>query len=116
MSSEGAASDAEMRRSSKRRPVFGLLLAALTGTAAAGLDLSDVKTRGTLRALVTSEEYVEWFALKDSESPGFERELLKSFAELQRMKLEVLVLEDFVRRDRMWRAGSARDPGRGRRL
>ena len=48
-----------------------------------------------MRALVTSEEYVEWFALQDSASPGFERELLKGFAELQRMKVEVVVLEDF---------------------
>ena len=91
-------------RVSSLRAVTGLLfrafLAALAlgsrcGAAAAGLDLPELKVRGTLRALVTSEEYVEWFALQDSESPGFERELLKGFAELQRMKLEVVVREDF---------------------
>lgn len=89
---------------SKRRAVLSLLFGAFFaapslgvrwGSAAAGLDLPELKARGTVRALVTSEEYVEWFALKDSESPGFERELLKGFTELQRMKLEVVVLEDF---------------------
>jgi peptidoglycan lytic transglycosylase F len=71
------------------------LLLVLSGPVPASPDLAELRARGSIRALVTSEEYVEWFALKDSDSPGFERELLKDFARLQRMSLEVVVYEDF---------------------
>jgi ABC-type amino acid transport substrate-binding protein len=72
------------------------LLALLTGAGTSpAADLAELRAKGSLRALVTSEEYVEWFALKDSESPGFERELLKDFARLHHLSLDVVVLEDF---------------------
>jgi ABC-type amino acid transport substrate-binding protein len=78
-----------------RRATGWLVLLFASIAAPASPDLAELRERGSLRALVTSEEYVEWFALKDSESPGFERELLKDFARVNRLSLEVVVLEDF---------------------
>jgi ABC-type amino acid transport substrate-binding protein len=77
------------------RRAAGLLVVLACLGRPASADLAELRSRGSLRALVTSEEYVEWFALKDSESPGFERELLKDFARLNHLSLEVVVLEDF---------------------
>jgi ABC-type amino acid transport substrate-binding protein len=68
--------------------------AALAGASRAA-DLAELKARGTLRVLTTPEEYPEWFAMSERADPGFERELLEGFAQLQRMKLEVVTVPAF---------------------
>lgn len=63
---------------------LGLILAAVSALAS---DLAEVKTRGTLRVLVTFDtRRPEFFSPKD----GFDRELLEGFANLHRLKLEVV--------------------------
>ena len=61
-----------------------LLLTAVLTSAASARDLGEIKARGTLRALMTSEDYPEWFSPKSGPDPGFERELLEGFAQLHR--------------------------------
>ena len=50
-----------------------LILTAAPATTAAARDLAEIKARGTLRALMTNEDYPEWFSLKGEPDPGFER-------------------------------------------
>jgi len=64
------------------------------GTLRAG-DLADLKAKGALRALMTNEDYPEWFSLKGGPNPGFERELLEGFTELHRLKLEIVLVPSF---------------------
>jgi ABC-type amino acid transport substrate-binding protein len=80
-----------------RRGVIFVLLAALAAppAAAAGGDLPQIKARGTLRALTTNEDYPDWFSLKGGADPGFERELLEGFAQLHKLKLEVVFVRTF---------------------
>ena len=74
-----------------------LLLAAVLVTAplASARDLDEIKARGTLVALMTNEDYPEWFSLKGGPDPGFERELLEGFAQLHRLKLELAFVPSF---------------------
>jgi ABC-type amino acid transport substrate-binding protein len=72
-----------------------LLLALAPPPALPAPDLAELKTRGTLRVLVTPEEYPEWFSLKGGADPGFERELLEGFAQLQRVTLETVIVPSF---------------------
>lgn len=44
---------------------------------------------------MTNEDYPEWFSLKAGADPGFERELLEGFTQLQRVKLEVVFVPTF---------------------
>jgi len=54
-----------------------------------------LEARGTLRVLTTPEEYPEWFSLEARADPGFERELLEGFAQLHRLKLEIVTVPSF---------------------
>ena len=72
-----------------------LLLTAVLTSAASARDLAEIKARGTLRALMTNEDYPEWFSLKGGPDPGFERELLEGFAQLHRLELEVVFVPSF---------------------
>ncbi len=53
-------------------------------------DLADVKTRGALRVIIAADESPDTFALTAGTRPGFERELMERFAQLQGVKLEVV--------------------------
>lgn len=50
-----------------------LILTAALATNAAARDLAEIEARGTLRALMTNEDYPEWFSLEGGPDPGFER-------------------------------------------
>jgi membrane-bound lytic murein transglycosylase F len=54
------------------------------------LDLSEIKTRGTLRVIIAADESPDTFALKAGARPGFERDLMERFAQLQDLRLEVV--------------------------
>ena len=72
--------------------VVGLSVATARSEAA---DLAAVKARGTLRALVPADEIPEMFAFKRGLAPGFEREILEGFADLQRVKFEAIPVVRF---------------------
>lgn len=67
-------------------------LAALVGAAprAAAADLAAIKARGSLRVLAGADEDPVWFSIRQSESPGFEREVLEGFARLHKLRFEVV--------------------------
>ncbi len=70
----------------------GSLVAAM-GFLAAGVragDLAEVKKRGVLRVLVWERTWAELFALRPGALPGFDREMLTGFANLQRIGLEAV--------------------------
>lgn len=72
----------------------GSLVAAL-GLLAAGVragDLAEVRKRGVLRVLVWENAWVELFALKPGPMPGFDREILTGFTNLQRIGLEAVTV------------------------
>jgi ABC-type amino acid transport substrate-binding protein len=67
----------------------GLSAAGLSSTA--GADLPDVRARGTLRvAAVLDPNRPEFFAERPDLPPGFDHEILKGFADLHRLKLDVV--------------------------
>jgi ABC-type amino acid transport substrate-binding protein len=76
-------------------PLGVAVAAVLLGSPLSALDLAELKARGTLRVLVTPEEYPEWFSLEAGPDPGFERELIDGFAQLQRLTLELVVVPSF---------------------
>jgi membrane-bound lytic murein transglycosylase F len=55
-----------------------------------GSDLAHIQTRGTLRVIVWADTQPELFSGKPGALPGFEREILQSFADLQGLKLEIV--------------------------
>jgi ABC-type amino acid transport substrate-binding protein len=55
-----------------------------------GADLADVKTRGALRVIIAADESPDTFALTAGTRPGFERDIMERFAQLQGVKLEVV--------------------------
>ena len=55
-----------------------------------GADLADVKARGALRVIIAADESPDTFALTAGTRPGFEREIMQRFAQLQGIKLEVV--------------------------
>jgi ABC-type amino acid transport substrate-binding protein len=72
-----------------QRALAALVLALLPSLASA--DLAEIKARGTLRVLyVPSNAPDEFFDMKSPDRPGFDRELLEGFAQLQRVKLETV--------------------------
>jgi ABC-type amino acid transport substrate-binding protein len=56
----------------------------------AGADLPEVKARGALRVIIAADESPDTFALIPGTRPGFEREILERFTQLQGLKLEVV--------------------------
>src|SRR5262249_47179647 len=51
-------------------------------------DLGAIKARGVLRAIVSMDGLPEGVSLKQGTPPGMEREMIESFAGLQRLRLE----------------------------
>lgn len=87
-----------------RARAWRVVLAALTTAALArsldpcalaSSEPTGLEARGTLRVVTTPEEYPEWFSLEAGADPGFERELLEGFAQLHRLKLEVVTVPSF---------------------
>ncbi len=77
------------------RPV-AFVLAAFTlgipGASPAG-DLADIKARGVLRVLVVqTDKSPEFFSLQAGQAPGFDREILESFARSQGVRFEPVVV------------------------
>ncbi len=57
----------------------------------ASADLPEIKQRGTLKVLaVVLEDEPEFFSLKPDQAPGFDHEVVLGFANLHRLKLEVV--------------------------
>jgi membrane-bound lytic murein transglycosylase F len=78
-------------RSSRHALTVRLLAAALLAAWLPAADLPQVKERGTLRVLVVfSDEEYFFFSAKPGTPPGFDQELLTGFADLQKLKLEVV--------------------------
>jgi ABC-type amino acid transport substrate-binding protein len=75
-----------------RRTVIALAVSLVTVAAGAGeaLDLADVKARGALRVIIAADESPDTFALVAGTRPGFERDIMERFAQLQGLKLEVV--------------------------
>ena len=69
---------------------LGLLLLALAASVARAGDLAEIKAHGSLRVLASADEDPAWFAPKQSDSPGFEREVLEGFARMQKLRFEVV--------------------------
>ena len=66
-----------------------LAATTLAGGPVLSADLADIKSRGTLRVISVADEAPETFDLKGGARPGFERELVETFAHLQGLKIEV---------------------------
>lgn len=64
--------------------------AALAAAAPAAADWPEVRQRGALRVLAVHEDL--FFSLKEGAAPGFDREVLEGFAQLHKLKLEVVQL------------------------
>jgi polar amino acid transport system substrate-binding protein len=77
----------------------------LGGRALVAGDLADLKARGTLRVVVAADEAPETFDLKGGGRPGFERELVDSFARLQGLSVEVVAAKSYTDRIPMLLAG-----------
>lgn len=77
------------------RLVLPSLLLALLAPASPGsaLDLAEVQKRGSLRVLAVHEDL--FFSLRPGTPPGFDREILDGFANLHKIKLEVVPLESW---------------------
>jgi len=69
---------------------LALTLAVLASSAAAA-DFPEVKTRGSLRVLVTLDtKRPEFFSTREGAAPGFDHEILDGFVSLHKLKLEVV--------------------------
>jgi ABC-type amino acid transport substrate-binding protein len=79
--------------------------ALLVGTALPGADLAELKARGTLRVVVAADEAPETFDPKGGVRPGFERELIETFAHVQGLKIEVVPAKGYSDRIPMLLAG-----------
>jgi ABC-type amino acid transport substrate-binding protein len=87
---------------------FILALAAaplLGGLAPSAADLADLKVRGTLRVVVAADEAPDTFDARGGARPGFERELVETFARLQGLKVEVVPAKGYSDRIPMLLAG-----------
>jgi ABC-type amino acid transport substrate-binding protein len=56
-------------------------------------DFADLKSRGAIRVLAATDENPEWFSVRSSERPGFERDVLEGFARLHKLRFEVVGVE-----------------------
>ncbi len=75
----------------------GWVLLASSSLAGAA-DLEQVRSRGALRVIVAADESAETFALTPGPDPGFERELIETFARVQGLQLEVVTAEGYADR------------------
>jgi len=85
--------------------VLALATTSLAGGTALAADLADLKARGTLRVVVAADEAPETFDAKGGARPGFERELVESFAHLQGLKVEVVQAKGYPDRIPLLLAG-----------
>ena len=67
-----------------------LLALMLTAGLVSATDLADMKARGTLRVIAQKDEAPEMFRFDSAGEPGFEREMLRGFAALQGLTLEIV--------------------------
>jgi len=75
----------------------GVAVLGLAGAATAA-DLDEVRKAGRLRVVVAADESAETFARAAGPAPGFERELVESFARLQGIELEVVTAPGYADR------------------
>jgi membrane-bound lytic murein transglycosylase F len=73
-------------------------LAVLCAAGAGAADLEEVRQAGRLRVVVAADESAETFARAAGPAPGFERELVESFARLQGLELEVVTAPGYADR------------------
>ena len=82
----------------RRRLRFALAWTALAAGALASAplgaaDLPEIKSRGTLRVLVVSQEDTpEFLSLKKGANPGFDREILEGFARTHGVRLDFVLV------------------------
>ena len=74
------------RASSGRTASVFLALLALLSASRVAADLAEVLARGVLKVLAAADEDPEWFSVTGKPTPGFEREVLESFARLHRLR------------------------------
>ena len=79
------------------------LLIAITVAAAASAsggpaDLPEIEARGVLRIIVAADESAGTFNPKGGPNPGFERELVETFAHLHGIRIEVVVAKTMPER------------------
>jgi ABC-type amino acid transport substrate-binding protein len=79
--------------------------ALLVGPALPAADLTELKARGTLRVVVAADEAPETFDPKGGVRPGFERELIETFAHVQGLRIEVVPARGYSDRIPMLLAG-----------
>jgi ABC-type amino acid transport substrate-binding protein len=79
------------------RLALGWAVLGLGGLAAAA-DLEQVRSSGVLRVIVAADESAETFALTPGPDPGFERELIESFARVQGVQLDVVTVQGYADR------------------
>lgn len=72
-----------------------LACAALSLAVPAAADLAQIKDRGVLRVLVSSDEMAEMFNFADEGEPGLEREMVEAFARAHGLGLEVVQVDNF---------------------
>ena len=70
-------------------PAVVLVVGAASPTAMAA-DLAEVKARGAVRVIIAAEEAPETFSFTAGPKPGFEREIMERFAQLQGLRVEVV--------------------------
>ncbi len=58
-------------------------------------DLAAVEKRGAIRVIVAADESPETYSLAAAGEPGFERELLESFARLRGLRVEAVVAKTY---------------------
>jgi peptidoglycan lytic transglycosylase F len=75
---------------------LGLAVLSVASTGAA--DLEEVRKAGRLRVVIAADESAETFARAPGPAPGFERELVESFARLQGLELEVVTVPGYADR------------------
>jgi ABC-type amino acid transport substrate-binding protein len=79
------------------RLVLGWAVLGLGGLAGAA-DLEQVRARNALRVIVAADESAETFALTPGPDPGFERELIETFARVQGVTLDVVTAAGYADR------------------
>jgi len=76
-------------------------VAALALAVAAPLlaaDLAELKSKGSIRVVVASDEAPETFALQPGAQPGFERELIEGFAKVQGLEVTTVPVKSHAER------------------
>lgn len=76
--------------------VAPILFLVLASAQLPGLDLAEIKARGSLRVLVSADEEPEIFSFTAGPAPGFEREIIEGFAKLHRLNLQVVRVPSFA--------------------